>query len=67
MLPCPGAALGPGRAEIRLVGWQDVSVMQINGIAAAIEAVLLCAGRRGVLVDTDRTLDGARFDASWEV
>ncbi|MBX3248515.1 MAG: hypothetical protein KF901_15165 [Myxococcales bacterium] len=59
--------VGPGHAEIRLVGWADVSVMQINGISAAVEAVLLCAGRRQVEVEGTRTLDGARFDAYWQV
>jgi hypothetical protein len=40
--------------------------MQLNGISAAIEAVLLCAGRRRVQVDAQRTLDGGRFEARWE-
>lgn len=57
---------GRGMAEIRLTGWPGVSLMQLNGISAAIEAVLLCAGRRRVQVDAQRTLDGGRFEARWE-
>jgi hypothetical protein len=57
---------GRGTAEIRLTGWPGVSLMQLNGISAAIEAVLLCAGRRRVQVDAQRTLDGGRFEARWE-
>lgn len=57
---------GRGEAEIRLTGWPGVSVMQLNGISAAIEAELLCAGRRQVRVDAQRTLDGGRFEARWD-
>src|SRR5690606_30243039 len=56
---------GRGRAEIRLTGWPGVSPMQLNGISAAIEAVLLCAGRRQVQVEAQRPLDGGRFEARW--
>ena len=55
-----------GEAEIRLTGWPGVSLMQLNGISAAIEAVLLCAGRRQVRVEAQRTLDGGRFEARWD-
>jgi hypothetical protein len=55
-----------GKAEIRLTGWAKVSAMQINGIAAATEAILTCAGRRGVRVESHRTLDGACLIATWE-
>ena len=54
------------KAEIRLTGWANVSAMQINGIAAAIEAILTCAGRRSVRVESHRTLDGACLIATWE-
>ena len=59
--------LGPGLAEIRLVGWPDVSDMQINGIKAATEAVLECAGRKEVDLIHDRTIDGCRIEAQWRV
>ena len=59
--------LGPGLAEIRLVGWADVSDMQINGIKAATEAVLECAGRKEVDLIHDRTIDGCRIEAQWSV
>ena len=55
-----------GKAEIRLTDWPDISALQINGIAAAVEAVLSCAGRRGVQVESHRTLDGACLLASWQ-
>ncbi|MEM9071631.1 MAG: hypothetical protein AAGE52_24195 [Myxococcota bacterium] len=59
--------LNPGHAEIRLEGWPDVSAMQINGITAATQTVLECAGRNGVELDYDRTLDGCRIVARWRV
>ena len=58
--------VSPGKAEIRLTGWAGVSALQINGIAAAIEAVLSCAGREGVRVESHRTLDGACLIATWD-
>jgi len=57
--------VGAGKAEIRLTGWARVSELQINGIAAAIEAVLTCAGRQAVRVESHRTLDGACLIATW--
>ena len=60
------AMVGPGKAEIRLTGWAGVSAMQINGIAAAVEAVLSCAGRQNVRVESHRTLDGACLIATWD-
>lgn len=57
--------VGEGRAEMRLVGWPGVSEMQRNGIAAAAETVLRCAGRYEVRVRSTRTPDGARFDVTW--
>ena len=57
----------PGYAEIRLTGWNGVSDMQINGIAAGAETVLSCAGRENVRVASHRTLDGACWIATWHV
>lgn len=57
----------PGSAEIRLTGWNGVSDMQINGIAAGVETMLFCAGRQNVRVVSHRTLDGACWIASWHV
>lgn len=57
--------VGPGKAELRLTGWARVSELQINGIAAATEAVLTCAGRHSVHVESHRTLDGACLIATW--
>lgn len=57
--------VGAGKAEIRLTGWPRVSELQINGIAAAAEAVLTCAGRKSVRVESHRTLDGACLIATW--
>jgi len=59
--------LEPGRAEVRLTGWADVSDMQINGIGAAVEAIMSCAGRSVVRVESDRTLDGAVLLVSWRL
>ena len=59
--------VSPGSAEIRLTDWPGVSDMQINGIAAAAETVLSCAGRENVRVDGQRTLDGACMIARWHV
>lgn len=59
--------IGPGSAEIRLTGWNGVSDMQINGIAAGAETVLSCAGRQNVRVASHRTLDGACWIATWHV
>jgi len=56
----------PGKAEIRLTGWAQVSELQVNGIAAAIETVLACAGRNAVRVESYPTLDGACLIATWE-
>ncbi|MFT5352860.1 MAG: DNA-binding transcriptional ArsR family regulator [Polyangiales bacterium] len=57
----------PGSAEIRLTGWDGVSDMQINGIAAGAETVLTCAGRHNVRMASHRTLDGACWLATWHV
>ncbi len=57
----------PGQAEIRLTDWPEVPPLQINGIAAAIEAVLSCAGRENVRVEGHPTLDGACMVATWHV
>jgi len=59
--------VGLGKAEIRLTAWARVSELQINGIAAAIEAVLTSAGRQAVRVESHRTLDGACLIATWEL
>lgn len=55
----------PGRAELSLTGWPDISDMQLNGLATGIETVLAVAGRRGVKVVYERRLDGALLVASW--
>ena len=57
----------PGAAEIRLTGWNGVSDMQINGIAAGVETLLGCAGRQNVRVVSHRTLDGACWIANWHI
>ena len=57
--------IGPGEAEVRLTGWPGVPRMQINGIEAAIQVILECAGRRHVEVSHDRTLDGCRVLVRW--
>lgn len=55
----------PGRAELTLTGWPDISDMQLNGLATGIETVLVVAGRRRVRVVYERRFDGALIVASW--
>ena len=57
----------PGRSELTLEGWPDISEMQIRGLAMGIETVLKVAGRKDVRMTWDRTSEGAFFVASWRV
>lgn len=56
---------GPGRAELALSDWPDISDMQLNGLATGIETVLRVAGRRDVKVLYERREEGAFLVASW--
>lgn len=56
---------GPGRAELALSGWPDISEMQLNGLATGVETVLTAAGRREVKVLYERREEGAFLVASW--
>lgn len=55
----------PGRAELELLGWRDISDMQLNGLATGIETVLAVAGRKLARVAYERRPDGAFLVASW--
>jgi hypothetical protein len=55
----------PGRAEITLSGWPDISDFQINGLGTGIETVLRVAGRKDARIAWDRTKDGAFYVARW--
>jgi hypothetical protein len=57
----------PGRSELHLRGWPDISEMQIRGLAMGIESVLRVAGRQDVKVSWDRTSEGAFMVARWRV
>lgn len=56
----------PGRAELELTGWPEVSEMQLNGLATGIETVLVVAGRKLVKVTHERRPDGAFIVGSWQ-
>jgi hypothetical protein len=57
--------LGPGRSELWLRGWPNVSERNVRTLGVCIETVLRLAGRRAVKVEWTRTADGARFLAGW--
>ena len=57
----------PGRSELTLTGWPDISEMQIRGLATGIETVLRVAGRHDVKVSWDRTPTGAFLVGRWRV
>ena len=57
----------PGRAELTLTGWPDISDLQLNGLGTGIQTVLSVAGRKDPKIRWDRTSDGAFYVASWRV
>ncbi len=56
----------PGRAEVTLSEFPEISDLQINGLAVGIETVLKLAGRKNVRVDRERGADGAFFLVTWQ-
>ena len=57
--------VGPGHAEIELVGWPDASELRLLAIASAATAIISHAGREQVGSSRRRTDDGAVFDLRW--
>ena len=57
--------LEPGRAEILLTGWPDVSDRQLRMISVSNAVILELAGRRGMQQTYARTRGGARFELHW--
>lgn len=55
----------PGHAEVVHSGWRGITDLQIAGLAAGIETVLRCAGRRDATVAGKRTPTGAFFACTW--
>jgi len=56
---------GPGRAEIRILGWPDIPEFSSRGVRIAIETVLRLAGRVDVRITEELHRDGRVFLASW--
>ncbi len=57
----------PGVCHVELEGWPDPPKLELIGLAAGIEAVLRCAGRKDVSVRFERRPNGAVFLGSWKV
>ena len=62
-----GAIVGPGRAEMLLVGWPMVPDRAARNFALGMEAILLASGRVDAKVRWERMADGAKFLAMWRV
>lgn len=60
-----GELLGPGRAQLTIVGWPEMPQVHRHGIAAGMRTVLELAGRREASVDHGPTDDGARYRLAW--
>lgn len=57
--------VAPGHAEIRVEAWPDIPEYAIRGTRVAIETVLRLAGRAHVKITSEKTIDGARYRATW--
>jgi stage V sporulation protein SpoVS len=56
----------PGKATVVLSGWPGVPELRRVGVGANIQAVMDVAGRKGVSVRYDRTVDGAVYHVRWQ-
>jgi hypothetical protein len=60
-----GSMVGPGRAEMILVGWPGVPDRYARNFALGMEGILLASNRADAKVRWERTTDGAKFTATW--
>jgi hypothetical protein len=55
----------PGRAELTLSGWPDVSDRHLRTLGVTIVRVVELAGRRDPAIQVRRTADGALYTLTW--
>jgi hypothetical protein len=55
----------PGRAELTLTGWPDVSDRHLRTLGISIARVVELAGRRDPSIQVHRTPDGAVYTLTW--
>ena len=56
---------GPGRAEVQLSGWPEVSDRTLRTIGIGIQCVLQLAGRPEARMTHSRTASGGRYEVRW--
>jgi hypothetical protein len=56
----------PGRAELKLAGWPDISDRQARSLGISIEAVVSLTGRRDAHIRFARTAAGVVYDLRWK-
>jgi hypothetical protein len=57
----------PGRAELKLTEWPEITDRQMRSVGVGIESVIALTGRRSVQMRCTRTASGAVFDLRWQV
>ena len=58
--------IGPGKVELLLSQWPGVSERNIRSLKITIETVLRLSGRKQVRIQSQSTLDGAKYVITWQ-
>jgi hypothetical protein len=58
--------IAPGRAELLLTAWPDVSDRTLRTIGVGIQCVVELAGRQQVRMTYTRTAEGGRYEIRWK-